>query len=285
MKPRITGLHHDHIDGSLPVVKILPELYELSGMNNLLPTMGIGEGIDELVQFFQNPQEDIVKRFGLVTGGLQTTESIRRATREYAKTRAREGFRYVEAYFAPQYHTKFLSMRKVAYEFVTSLKSAADDYDMRIFPHICIGREADADTGIEIAKIALEFDGEVALNLVSPHISLRLGVRCDVIVMRASGCIVNHARPIVVVYSTTSVRRFLTCDVMVLAMRFHWLTMSISYSMWQTTAFVSQAALFPISDADSSPRCMTYALIIFWMRACATRSILMMIFSFPQCQK
>jgi adenosine deaminase len=54
----------------------------------------------------------------------------------------------------------------VAYEFVTSLKSAADDYDMRIFPHICIGREADADTGIEIAKIALEFDGEVALNLV-----------------------------------------------------------------------------------------------------------------------
>ncbi len=167
MQPRIRGLHHDHVDGSLAVAKTLPELYELSGLPIPSAIASVADDTEELAKFFRNPHENLVKKFSLITGALQTEEAIRYAVREYARTRRREGYRYVEAYFAPQYHTKRgLAVRDAANAFYNAMRSADSDLGIKVFPHLCIGREADVETGIAIAKIALEYDGEMALNLV-----------------------------------------------------------------------------------------------------------------------
>ncbi len=167
MKPHLLGLHHDHIDGSLAVVRILPELYRLSGVEMPFEIAENAGNPHEFVKFFRDVHYDIVKKFGIVTAALQTEEAIRSAVYEYARTRRAEGYTYVEAYLAPQYHTKGgLTMREAARAFVNATQSTDFDLDIRVFPHICIGREADVETGVELARIALEYDGEAALNLV-----------------------------------------------------------------------------------------------------------------------
>ncbi len=167
MKPFIRGLHHDHVDGSMAVAKALPTLYELSGLPLPYEVAENAGSPERLATFFGNVHVDLVKKFSLITNALQKKEAIRHAVREYARTRSAEGYRYVEAYLAPQYHTKQgLTMREAAHAFVEAAQSTEFNLDIRVFPHICIGREADVETGKDIARIALEFDGEAALNLV-----------------------------------------------------------------------------------------------------------------------
>ncbi len=167
MKPHLLGLHHDHLDGSMPIARALPELYELSGVPIPFEIAINADDQDELAKLFRDVHVKLVQKFSLVTRALQTEESIRFAVREYARARRKEGHTYVETYLAPQYHTaRGLTMREVARAFVDEAQSVDLGIGIRVFPHICIGREADVETGMEIARIALEFDGEAALNLV-----------------------------------------------------------------------------------------------------------------------
>jgi len=160
MKPDIKGLQHDHIDGSRAVLGVIEDLYRLAGKDFPFPTK---EG---WLAFFRNPQEDIVARFDTITGVMQGPEALEMVAYAYGRERAAEGYAYVEGKFAPQFHRRGgLTMPQVVAAIHRGLKRAENDFGIRILPVIAIGRETDAATGVEIARIALEYDGEAALDL------------------------------------------------------------------------------------------------------------------------
>jgi adenosine deaminase len=161
MKIDIKGLHHDHIDGSRAILDVLDELHVLAGKQSRFPTP------NALREFLRNPLDNIVERFAAVTGLMQSREAMELVGYAYGKRRANEGYRYVEGKFAPQYHTSGrLSMKQATAAMIDGLTRAQSEFGIRILPVICIGREADPDTGVEIAKIALDYDGEAAIDLV-----------------------------------------------------------------------------------------------------------------------
>ncbi|MEY4744203.1 MAG: hypothetical protein RL272_148 [Candidatus Parcubacteria bacterium] len=166
MHPAIKGLHHDHIDGSSALADVIEDLYRLAGKEFPFPSL------DAWRAFFKDPYEDIVRRFSTVTSVMQTTSALTAAGYAYGRARAREGYGYVEARFAPQYHVfGGLSLAEAAAAMRDGLMTAESQFGIRIMPILCIGREADPETGVEIARIALEYDGEVALDLACDEAS------------------------------------------------------------------------------------------------------------------
>ncbi len=160
MKPVIRGLHHDHIDGSTALVGIIEELYALAGQPFPFPS------IEAWREFFRNPWENIVKRFSTVTSVMQSAEALRRVGYAYGCHRADEGYLYVEAKFAPQYHVfGGLSLSQAVAAMYGGLKQAESERGIRILPQVCIGREVSPEQGVEIAKVVLDYAGEVALDL------------------------------------------------------------------------------------------------------------------------
>jgi len=161
MKPELRGLHHDHIDGSRAMLGVIGELYRLSGK----PFRFSSE--EEWKEYFGNPVENIVAKFDTVTSVLQSAETLELAGYAYGRHRAAEGFCYVEAKFAPQYFTRGgLTMKAATAAIFRGLKRAQSETGTVLLPVICIGREATPDVGVEIARIALDYDGEMALDMV-----------------------------------------------------------------------------------------------------------------------
>jgi adenosine deaminase len=168
-RPKIRGLLHDHIDGSLAVMDVIDELYEMSGLKFPFPT------VQDWLNYFQNPQENLVEKFDTVTRALQTKEALERLGYAYGKRRAAEGYKYVEAKFAPQYSTraeqlripkrKSLTLFEATEAMLIGLWKAGNDFRIRIHPCVCIGREAEPELGVQIAKICLGFGGEVSMGL------------------------------------------------------------------------------------------------------------------------
>lgn len=160
MKPTIKGLLHDHVDGSRAVLDVLDDLHAIAGTTSRFASA------DALRAYFQNTHENIVERFGAVTSLMQSAETLALVGYAYGRRRSREGYRYVEAKFAPQYHVfGGLSLEAATKAMCGGLWKAQAEFGIRILPVVCIGREADPDKGVEIARIALEYDGEVALDL------------------------------------------------------------------------------------------------------------------------
>lgn len=159
-RPPILGLLHDHIDGSLAVRDIIHELYRAARQEFPFPSVAAW------VDFFQNPQENIIRRFRTVTDVLQTKESLRRLGYAYGVRRSLEGYVYVEAKFAPQYHIYGgLTIAQAAAAMIAGLRQAERDCPIRIMPHLCIGREAPPEIGLQVAMVCLGYAGEVAMDL------------------------------------------------------------------------------------------------------------------------
>lgn len=156
---KILGLLHDHIDGSRAMVGILSDLYQAEGKKLPFDTLEKWQG------WFHNPQINLVQKFGAITSVLQTKDALHLAGYTYGKYRHEQGLKYVEGKFAPQYHTRELDLRGATAAMIAGLRDAERDFGIVILPQVCIGREADPDLGVEIAKVVLEYDGEVALDL------------------------------------------------------------------------------------------------------------------------
>ncbi len=160
MRPEIKGLQHDHIDGSRALVGVIEDLYRLAGERFPFPDHRAW------ADFFADPHEDIVARFDSATRVMQSAEALEMTGSAYGAFRAAEGYRYVEAKFAPQYHVRGgLTMRQAADAMIAGLRAAERGHGIRILPVLCIGRETDPDTGVAVARIALEYDGEAAIDL------------------------------------------------------------------------------------------------------------------------
>lgn len=160
MRPDIRGLTHDHIDGSMAMRDIILDLYKLAGKPFPFPSVG------QWLAYFQNPHEDMVAKFGTVTGVLQTREALEMAGYAYGKRRAEEGYLYVEGKFAPQYHVYGgMTTRTAIHAVRTGLRRAEQQFGIVCMLVVAIGREATPDQGESIARAVLNFGGEVALDL------------------------------------------------------------------------------------------------------------------------
>lgn len=160
MRPNIRGLHHDHIDGSRALINVIERLYALEGKRFPFASA------EEWVRYFRNPQENIVEKFASAAAGMQSKETLRYAGYAYGRYRAAQGYAYVEGKFAPAYHTRGgLTMAEATAAMYEGLKEAERKFGIKLVPVVCINREAEAATGIEIAKIALEYDGEIVLDM------------------------------------------------------------------------------------------------------------------------
>lgn len=161
MRPNIRGLHHDHIDGSSAVFDVIIELYRIAGKEFPFPSK------DAWLAFLAHPHENLVAKFASITGAVQSIEALELLGYAYGRRRALEGFLYVEAKFAPQYHVRAgLTLRHACDAMIAGLDRASEEFGISIMPMVCIGREADPELGIEIARIALDYDGAAALDLV-----------------------------------------------------------------------------------------------------------------------
>lgn len=160
MSLNIKGLHHDHIDGSNAVLDVWEELNILAGKPKRFATH------DDLRNYFTDVHNDLVGKFGAVTELLQSEEAIELLGHAYGHRRAVEGYTYVEAKFAPQYSLREgLTLKKATAAMCRGLWKAQSKYGIKILPQLCIGREAKPELGIEIAKLALDYDGLVGLDL------------------------------------------------------------------------------------------------------------------------
>lgn len=160
MLPRIHILTHDHVDGSAALTDIIGTLYAMNGKK--FPFASVAEW----VAYFKDPHAEIVEKFDTVTSVLQSREALQLAAEAYVKRRAAEGYTYVEAKFAPDYHTRGgLTRAGAARAMCDALWKAGNAYGVTVVPHLCINREASQAVGIEIAKIAMSYDGAVVLDM------------------------------------------------------------------------------------------------------------------------
>lgn len=166
MKPNIKGSHHDHIDGSAAVMDVIDKCYQLSGRK--CPH----HSRESWISYFHDVHIDIVERFSTITKLLQTREVLELMGYAYGKRRAQEGYVYLEPQFAPQYHVHGgLSIHQATSAMVEGLKRAEREFGIATILHVSIGREAEPKVGVEVARVALDYDGELVLDLACDEAS------------------------------------------------------------------------------------------------------------------
>jgi adenosine deaminase len=165
MTPRfhIEGLTHDHVDGSIAVLDILTEMYDLAGTPR-----SKRKSPAQARAYFDNVHDDLVNKFSFSTSLLRSAEALELMGYAYGKRRAMEGYVYVEAQFAPEYAVtkdNGLSIRSAIHHMIQGFRKAQTDTGIRIMPVVDIDRASSPKLGMDIAKAVLDYDGAVMLGL------------------------------------------------------------------------------------------------------------------------
>ncbi|MEK9179963.1 MAG: hypothetical protein AAB897_00940 [Patescibacteria group bacterium] len=155
--PRV--LLHDHLDGSYPLMTVLPELFRIS--KKPYPFKGtFAEQCEQVKTLFNNVQLDIVERFSNTTGVMQSRETLALAGEAYTRTRAEQGFLYCEATIAPQYHMfGGMKEKEVIGALIEGIKRAESEFpQIEVNLLFTIGREVDLARSEELIRLASECD-------------------------------------------------------------------------------------------------------------------------------
>lgn len=166
LKPTQTVLLHDHLDGSYPLMAVLPELFRLSGKE--YPFRGnLKEQHAAVKAIFANPQIDIVERFSNTTGVMQSRETLTLAAEAYTRVRAEQGFLYCEATVAPQYHTfAGLKEQEVVAALIEGIKRGEERYpEIEVNLLFTVGREVAPEEGMRLAECAAECDRNYVVGI------------------------------------------------------------------------------------------------------------------------
>ncbi len=155
---------HRHLDGDVKP-HVLFELAEKNKMNPINVPADSPETLDHY--FWKLRQEGVVallqKGFGLVTALLQTEENLYRVAFEEVRNLAEDGIIYAEVRFAPQYHTgesvyyghakrNRLSYQDIIAAVSNGLRDGEKVFSVKTGLIVCIGREAETEKGVAIAR-------------------------------------------------------------------------------------------------------------------------------------
>lgn len=153
-----TALLHDHLDGSRPLLGILPYLSKLSGQKYPFSPWACHH--EQVRKWFKDPQIDIVKKFSITTGVMQSVETIMLAAKTYVQIRARQGFKYCEATIAPQYHVfGGLSVKEATEAFIEGIKQGEkEEPGIEVNLLFTIGREKEPEEAVELLEVAARCD-------------------------------------------------------------------------------------------------------------------------------
>lgn len=160
-----TALLHDHLDGSRPLLNIMPELARLSGEKYRFDPNN--DHHYQVKKWFENPQIDIVKKFSVTTGVMQTPETLRLASRTYVRHRALQGLKYCEATIAPQYHVfKGLTEKEVIQALIEGIKEAEKDFpDVEVNLIASVGREVSPEEGVRLVEAFADCDRNFVVGI------------------------------------------------------------------------------------------------------------------------
>ena len=167
---------HRHLDGDV-TSEVLLNLTKKD--NVILPAKNI-EGLDNYFESLRNQGliSLLQNGFGLITSLMQSEENLYTVGFEEAKNLAEDGIVYAEVRFAPQYHTgestyyghskkNKMNYQEIIKAVCCGLNDGQKKYGVKTKTIVCIGREAESELGIKIAKAAIDcIDyGVVALDL------------------------------------------------------------------------------------------------------------------------
>src|SRR3989338_164454 len=154
-------LLHDHLDGSFPMLSILPELWRLThGLKKPYPFNPWQDHHSQIKKWFNDVHRNIVEKFSVTTGVMKDYDALFLAGKTYTGVRARQGFRYCEPRIAPQYHT-FLGLkeRDVIGALIRGIKRAEIEYpQIEVNPIFTVGREVSSGESYRLVEEATECD-------------------------------------------------------------------------------------------------------------------------------
>ncbi len=152
MNPLQKVLTHDHLDGSYPLLAILPLMYEMSGKK--LP-FSEGNLQQEVKRWFRQDM-DIREKFEVTKDIMQKRETLALAAQAYVNARAIQGCRYCELTIAPQYHTRQgLSEEEVIDALIEGIQEGESRHNgIEVNIIDAINREVEPDEAIQLVNAA-----------------------------------------------------------------------------------------------------------------------------------
>lgn len=170
---------HRHLDGDISEEDIF---LLAQRANSPLPVETAGKLKDYFRQLRERDLPSLFQKgFGLITGMMQTEENLEYVAFREVEHLAQDGIIYAEVRFAPQYHTgesayyghaqsgprQKLNYQTIIRAVSRGLKRGEKEFGVKTKIIVCIGREAEPEVGVKVAKAALEClaDGVVALDL------------------------------------------------------------------------------------------------------------------------
>ncbi len=165
---------HRHLDGDVKANVV----FELAEKEKIDVPAKSPEGLEA---YFRKLRDEgimvlLQKGFGLVTALMQSEENLYKVAFEEVRNIADDGIVYCEVRFAPQYHTgasayyghktrNRLSYHDIIAAVRSGLDAGENAFGVKTNIIICIGREAEPETGVAIARAASLEKKVVAIDL------------------------------------------------------------------------------------------------------------------------
>ena len=181
LKKRVVFPLHIHWDGSIPAEQLF-ELATARGKKLFLPEKDIAgkhiiyENPDnrlihnpaELKSFMTNLRSySIIDVFSVATELMQTKDDLVNAAVAHCKYLKSQNTVYAESRFAPQYHTfSGLSIEQVIKHSIEGFQKGKDETGVDVSLIVCIGRETDVESGMQIAKTAINCEKRFPKKIV-----------------------------------------------------------------------------------------------------------------------
>jgi adenine deaminase len=162
---------HDHLDGSYPMLNILPYLHRLThGDKKTYPFNQWSDHQRQVTKWFMDGglHSRLPEKFALTTGVMQNPVTIFEAAKNYTLIRGRQGFKYCEATIAPQYHVygdrtcrqMLLNEKDIVGILIEGIKEGERQHkeesgnDIKVNILFGIGREVTVDMATRLVNIA-----------------------------------------------------------------------------------------------------------------------------------
>jgi adenosine deaminase len=156
---------HCHLDGSVRPQTLL----ELAREHRLELPRNTAEDLTEFMRVDDAQSlEDYLRRFDITVSVMQSEDALERIAYELAEDAAEEGVRYIEVRNAPLLNVvQGLTLVQAVEAPLRGLRRAEEDFGIIGRFIVCSLRQYPADTSLEMARLAVEFqnEGVVAFDL------------------------------------------------------------------------------------------------------------------------